>query len=240
MLRRVGGEIIEVFGLTTDDVLHSRQTLLVTGRFAEGGMFRSLYLAEQSRTTWRLAALGSRQLELTFPDGWPGPAELAWIDREGETRSESWPALPPWEPLVEAIEEALGQGTDTRIRTVPIPEAAPPAESRETSWTQPVPRLGWTDAIRALELDDAVRRSLHYHRSYTLDLQEASEETNFKGTMTLVGCGLLWVTIVLLFLSVWMPRLGWVIFPAIALFLGLQLFRWIVPKKRGEGETGAD
>jgi hypothetical protein len=210
----------------------------VSGRFVSGGLFRTVYLADQSQNRLRLAGVGPRRIELDFPEGWPGPAELRWKDADGQSRQESWPALPPWEPLVALVEQNLGRLVDTAIRASatpkpprPIPDAFS-GDVESTSWTRTEPRLGWLDAIRAIELDDSVRRSLHYRRAYSLDLQEANEETTFKGTMTLVGCSLLWITILLLFLSIWMPRLGWIIFPAIAIFLILQLLRWVVPKRK--------
>ena len=71
-----------------------------------------------------------------------------------------------------------------------------------------------------------------------LEYQEASEEVGFKGTMTLVGCGLLWGSLLLLILSRWVPWLGWAILPVFALFLALQLLRWAVPPKPGADGQG--
>ena len=110
---------------------------------------------------------------------------------------ESWPALPPWTPLIDAFEKAvLASGLRRRS---PKPGDVP-SETVDHSWTTvgpstlPAaaiqsaetmvgitskmmlgPTLGWTDETRALELDDAVRRSLAYHRAYTLDLQHVDE-----------------------------------------------------------------
>ena len=74
-----------------------------------------------------------------------------------------------------------------------------------------------------------------------LDNQEATEEAGFKGTMTLVGCALLWGSVGLLIVSRWVPWLGWAILPIFGVFLTLQLLRWAVPPQeagQGEGETG--
>lgn len=231
LLRRIGGEIVEVFGLATSEELAAGQPLLLAGRFESRGLFRATYLANQPSPRLRIAVVGAHRLELVFPDGWPGRAELHITDALGEPRTEQWEALAPWEPLVELVERHLGlHGEIQASRTL--------ARSVDDSWTQPAPSLGWTDAIRALELDEAVRRSVHSRRAQALDLQEASEEANFKGTMTLVGCSLMWMALVLLILSVWVPWLGWFIFPAIAVFLGLQLLRWIVPRKSGPKDVG--
>jgi hypothetical protein len=85
-----------------------------------------------------------------------------------------------------------------------------------------------------LELDDAVRRSMERGRVSTLEYPEATEEAGFKGTMTLVGCGLLWFSLLLLLLSAWVSWLKWAIVPLLVGFLGLQLLRWIVPGSRGQ------
>ena len=74
------------------------------------------------------------------------------------------------------------------------------------------PRLG--GRLAALELDDAARRSVERRRASTLEYPEANEEVGFKGTMAMVGCGVLWVMLSLLILSVWVPLLGRFILPA--------------------------
>jgi hypothetical protein len=73
------------------------------------------------------------------------------------------------------------------------------------------------------------RRSVQRRRASTLEYQEVTEEAGFKGTMTLIGCGLLWGSVVVLLLSAWLPWLLWFIVPGFALFLVLQLLRWVMP-----------
>jgi hypothetical protein len=92
-------------------------------------------------------------------------------------------------------------------------------------------RLDWQDAVRALELDDAARRSVERRRTSLLEYPEASEEVSFKGTMTLVGCGLLWAVPLLLIVSRWVPQLGWLILPLLVVFIGLQLLRYVIPSR---------
>jgi hypothetical protein len=100
--------------------------------------------------------------------------------------------------------------------------------------------LGWHDELRALELDDAARRSAERGRPSTLDLQEATEEASFKGTMTLVGCSLIWLAVIVLILSTWQPWLVWLILPLFAVFLVMQGLRWVVPSKaEPERQRGA-
>jgi hypothetical protein len=246
VLRRVGGEILEIFGQADGEELSPSRPLLMNARFVDGGLARMLYLPEQVRPYWRLTVQGSRPMSLVFAEGWPGPALLEWVDELGQNHSENWPSLAPWTPIVETVERLLvgGSSAETGIMAAPtavsarrMPAPADPGsalvEGDSASWTSASPRLGWTDAIRAIELDDAVRRSLRYRRAYLMDLQDASEEANFKGTMTLVGCGMLWLAIALLFTSIWVPPLGYVIFPAFGIFLVLQLLRWVLPRPGG-------
>ena len=69
-----------------------------------------------------------------------------------------------------------------------------------------------------------VKRDLVGHDVHTV------EEASFKGTMTLIGCGMLWLMVGLLVLSRWYPALLVVIVLMLTLFLALQLLRVIVRK----------
>jgi hypothetical protein len=129
---------------------------------------------------------------------------LTWTDAGGVRREESWDDADPWRTLLEVFEAQVAQD-------------------------KPAVPLTWQDAVRCLELDDAARRSVERRRSSVLEYQEATEEVGFKGTMTLVGCGLFWVVLGLVIASRWVPALGWLIVPLLVGFLGLQLLlRWIL------------
>ena len=223
VLRAVGGEIAEVFAIAgAEEALLPDEPVVVTGRFVDGLVLQATYLSQQAEPRWRLALVyRTGRTTLEFPDGWPGPALLSWTDAQGQPRTEQWPALNPWTALVEAFEEAV---------------AGPRAAAARA----------WQDELRSLELDAAARRSIERRRSSVLEYQEATETASFKGTMTLVGCGLLWVSVLLLILSAWIPTLGWVIAPVFGVFLILQVFRWIIPaasslppaRNASEGEVG--
>jgi hypothetical protein len=88
--------------------------------------------------------------------------------------------------------------------------------------------LTWQDEVRCLELDDAARRSAERRRATALEYPEPTEEAGVKGTMTLAGCALLWVILLLAVASAWVPWLGWAILPVLFLFLALQVFLWAV------------
>ncbi|MCI0642990.1 MAG: hypothetical protein L0Y72_10845 [Gemmataceae bacterium] len=219
VLRAIGGEIGELIVLAAGEELAKSAPLLLSGQFVRGGLFQSLFLPNQAETRLRLALVQRHgRIELSFPHGYPGPATLRYVDDQGKENEETWPEWNPWASLVEVFEQKVAG-------TLRVPSVS--------DGTRSVPAtLSWNDALRGLELDDAARRSLERRRASTLEYQEATEEASFKGTMTLVGCGLLWVSLALLILSVWVPALGWLILPVFGLFLAMQLLRWAVPEKK--------
>jgi predicted dehydrogenase len=214
VLRQLGGEVAEVSAYVAAEELTSTEPVLLAGRFDQGGLFRALFLPGQSAPRVRVAFRGSHgRAELLLENGWHSPARLSWSDTAGRTHEERWETWNPWTLAVTAFESAL---------------AAPTTEALETAADR-YPQ--WQDALRCLELDDAVRRSVRYRRVSTLEYPEGTEEVGFKGTMTLVGCGLLWVILFLAILASWVPWLGWLVVPALVFFLGLQALRWFVPRE---------
>lgn len=223
VLRAMGGEIAEVSAFAEREELSSEEPLLLAGRFDGGGLFRVAYVPDQRETRWRLSLIGvDGQAELTFPQGGAGPSGLKWRDADGEheENAEPWDAWAALVPVFEAAIEDQTRGASKGPNDKPL--LAPRAGKIVT----------WQDEIRALELDAAARRSVEYRRAIVLEYQEANEEVGFKGTMTLAGCGVLWGIFFLLILSMWLPRLGWLIVPLLAGFLMLQLFRWIIPARK--------
>jgi hypothetical protein len=217
VLRALGGEVAELSALAPGEEFEAGVPLLLAGRFERGGLFRATLLPRQAEGRLRLRVVGSAgEAELLFPLGVPGPAFLNWRGPDGETCEEAWDAWDPWPTMVEVFEEALAVWSSPQRK-------------------QGAPRLAWQDEVRALELDDAARRSAQRRRSSLLDYPEASEEVSFKGTMTLVGCGLLWGIILLAIASRWVPWIGWAVIPLLAVFLILQTLRWIIPPRGGQG-----
>jgi predicted dehydrogenase len=235
VLRTLGGEVAEVSAFAGGEELAAAEPVLVAGRFEQGGLFQVTLLPDQPAPRWRLAVVGrAGRAELLFPQGWQGPACLDWRDADGESREEYWERWDPWPALVEAFEAALArqaarppelpEGLRQAVATAPGGPAPrqPPADT---------PPPDWQDAVRALELDDAARRSIERRRASLLEYPQASEEVGFKGTMTLAGCALLWGILLLLILWNWVPPVRWLIIPLLALFLGLQLLRYFIPRQ---------
>jgi len=207
VLRALGGEIAEVSALAPREELTTEEPVLLSGCFERGLLFQMALVPYQSEPRGRIIAVGSHgRAELLFPVGPRGPAFLSWRDSHGDLHEEAWEAWDAWPAVVSLFEEAVAGGSPGR--------------------------LTWQDAVRSLELDDAARRSVQKRRASTMEYQEVSEEVGFKGTMTLVGCGLIWLTIAIIILSIWFPKAGWAIVPLLIVFLGLQGFRWIVPRSR--------
>jgi predicted dehydrogenase len=229
LLRALGGEIAEVAGFAAGEHLSADQPALLAGSFASGCLFRAAFLPGQHESKLTLRVTGSySRAELLFPDGWPGAARLHWQDESGALRTESMAEWNPWLPVAEAFEAAIaGQRESNAFQA---DTAAPTASTRSHG------PLSWQAEVRALELDDAVRRSVERRRVSVLEYPEANEAVGFKGTMTLVGCGLIWIILILLILSRWFPWLGWVILPVLFFFLGLQILRWLVPSPEAKSD----
>jgi predicted dehydrogenase len=222
-LRALGGEVAEVSALAPGEALTTEEPVLLSGRFERGVLFQAALLPFQNEPRWRVVAAGSHgRAELLFPVGGRGPAFLSWRDPDGETHEEAWDAWDPWPALVALFEAAVASADAKGLE-------GGKAASPRTQYPRP---LSWQDAVRCLELDDAARRSVQRRRASPMEYQEASEEVGFKGTMTLIGCGLIWLTILIVILANWFPKAPWAIVPLLAVFLGLQAFRWIVPRPR--------
>ncbi|MCS7045267.1 MAG: hypothetical protein NZO58_02805 [Gemmataceae bacterium] len=231
VLRRLGGEIAEVSALAASEQLSGAAPLVLSGRFVSGLLWQASFLPMQGRAYLRIACVTTNsRTELVFDDGWPGPCQLTKDNGGEEIRRESFGAFHPWAALVDVVEKKLDDWRRRKLR--PRASGVESAMGEAGTESQP-PR--WQDAIRALELDEAVRRSVERRRAYVLDLQEATEEASFKGAMTLVGCSLLWLSLVLLLFSVWLPWLGYLIPVAFAAFLLLQLLG-VVPRTQKQAK----
>jgi predicted dehydrogenase len=215
-LRALAGEIAEVSAFASAEEIAATEPLLFSGRFEGGGLFQASLLPGQREARWRVQVLGSSsEAELILSAGWRGPARLELRDEGREPTIENWEAWDPWPALVPVFESAI---------------QAPARSIRNT-------RPCWQDAVRALELDDAVRRSVERRRASTMEYQEVSEAVGFKGTMTLVGCAMLWGLLILLGIANWYPPVMWAIPVLLAAFLAMQVLRWLLPASQEQGEA---
>jgi predicted dehydrogenase len=205
MLRAVGGEIAEVSAFAAEEEANAGEPILLTGKFEKSGLFQATLLPPSADPSWRFAIVGKvGRAELFFPVGIHGPSFLNWRSFSGEDQEEAFDTWDPWPAVIDAFEDSVA--------------------GREANFS-------WQDAVRALELDDAARRSIKRRRSSLLEYPEATEEVGFKGTMTLVGCAVLWAVLLLVILTAWVPWLRWTIVPLLVVFLASQLLRYALPKQ---------
>jgi hypothetical protein len=149
-----------------------------------------------------LTFLGSdTEAELVGPAS-NGAAQLRWRRRNGEWQEQAWHSWDRWTAMATMVEEAIANSAN-------------------------VPLIVWQDEIRCLELDDALRRSVEKHRASSLDLAEFTEESGSRGTLTLIGCGVIWLLLLIFALSIWLPWIRWAVVPLLAGFLALLALKWL-------------
>jgi hypothetical protein len=90
--------------------------------------------------------------------------------------------------------------------------------------------VSWQDEIHALELDDALKRSVEKRKAHSLEYRQVSEEIGSKGTMTLIGCGMIWLILLIFGISIWLPWIRWLIVPLLGGFLVLLTMQWLARK----------
>ena len=146
-------------------------------------------------------------LTLTLPDD-----ESATLVRRASDGGETARDLPPWDPyaaILGVLESAIAGQTAH-------------------------PDL--TDGTRAMELSEAVARSLRRGRTVDLYYEEISEIGTFKSVMTSIGCALLLAILIVLPIALAGPAIGirWTIYiaylipPVLVVFIFMQLLRFAV------------
>jgi predicted dehydrogenase len=214
VLQALGGPIAEVSAFAEHMVRGAQEPLLVCGRYERGGLFQAVLLPYAMEATSRLRTTAPplrAELDLSCSN----TAHLAWTDSTG-THNEEWNSANPYQEMVRVFENAI--------------QAYEKQASGNNEESRSAKLVSWQEAIRAAELDDASRRSVERRRVSALEYPEATEEASFKGTMTLIGCGMLWIMLILLVLSRWFPVLLFVIVIMLTVFLCLQVLRAIVRK----------
>jgi len=137
----------------------------------------------------------------------------------------------PWQ-----LETRLGDQTHRETFEDWTPTKAALKKFGEFTSGEPV-RPDWHDALRTMELADAIDHSLHRGRTIELQFGKPSEQATFKGMMAGLGCGLLMLALfgTILATAVAGLKFNFVRFwPALllgilVLFLLLQLFRLAFP-----------
>ncbi len=102
------------------------------------------------------------------------------------------------------------------------------------------------DGTRAMELTEAVGRSLRRGRTIDLHYEEMSEVGNFKSVMTSIGCGLIFVILLVVPLTLvgmafgltWMRFVAYAIPPRLVIFILFQFLRFAA-RAPSEGKSKA-
>jgi hypothetical protein len=150
------------------------------------------------------------RLELSLDHGLDGPAWLRIRDEQGVRElSHPSPGLPGM--IVSQFRAAIG------------------GERHEPTWS---------NATRAAELADWAWYSLDRRRAVDVFREEHGELASFKGRMTAIGCGLIWLTLFVLIVIAVGKGLHWPGMDLLAVvtvliwsvFLLFQALRWTLPK----------
>ncbi|HEY2148298.1 MAG TPA: hypothetical protein VGH32_10200 [Pirellulales bacterium] len=142
----------------------------------------------------RLTIVGQRGKAILHVPAGESPADHWRLERRIEGYEET-EAFLQWnapqaalDELAAAIEIEAGEG-----RNGPLSQNA--AERRNATQgrnaTEGLPYSYWPEAARAVELAEAIERSLAKGRTIELHNEEFSDVGTFKGVMTSLGCGLL-------------------------------------------------
>lgn len=220
ILRTLLGEVAEIAAFAGGEEIVPDQPVPLSGRSEKGVLFRTLFTPNEKQAQLHISCVGaSGRATLSFDSGWPAPAVLRWSSDEGATGSEVWRQVDVWAGVIEEFERRANKPLKQNVAGSP-----PPPDERRS-------QLSWQTETRCLELDDATRRSVERRRAILLEYPEASEEVGFKGTMTLVGCVVLWGILGVFMFSLWIPWLQWTIVPVLLIFLGMQSFRWLARRE---------
>jgi myo-inositol 2-dehydrogenase/D-chiro-inositol 1-dehydrogenase len=168
----------------------------------------------------RIVVTGStRSMSLEYDPSFNEPARL--ICRPGLAAAEDVTDFAPWDPraaIVQALIDSTAQRDGARER---------------------VPSPSLLDGTRAMELAEAVVRSLRRERTVDLNYESISEEASFKSFMTSTGCMLLLIALLLLPVALAGPALGlnstiylaYLIPPLLVIFVISQLLRFGIRRK---------
>jgi myo-inositol 2-dehydrogenase/D-chiro-inositol 1-dehydrogenase len=222
VVRAVLGEIEALTASGDPPGEHPDVELLVQLRAGEGrrAEVRTWPGGEEPARLTITGAAGSLALE--YDRQLAAPARL--IRRTGAGSSgEQISELEAWDPhaaILEILHTAMAAGGAASGSTTPAPS----------------PTLD--DGTRAMELSEAVVRSLRRGRTIDLHYESISEESTFKSIMTSTGCMILLASLLILPLALSGPALGlpWTIYfaylipPVLVVFAVTQILRYGISK----------
>ncbi|MBV8487473.1 MAG: hypothetical protein JO161_04280, partial [Planctomycetaceae bacterium] len=236
-VRFLVGEIETVMASGDPPGEHPEFELVVQLRAASSRRAEVRIIAPGAGETARLAVTGSSgSLALEFDPSLREPARL--IRRTDSDAAGQEIPLEPWDPyaaIVDVVEQALECRSD-RLAPALNSASATSGASRPADSAAP---LDLGDGTRAMELSEAVARSLRRGRTIDLHYESISEESTFKSIMTSTGCLILLAIMLVLPLALAGPPLGfpWTIYiayvipPVLVVFAVLQVLRLGIRKE---------
>lgn len=201
LIRRFGGDIVELAGMAPEDNPEGLEPIVFSGRFQDGSLLHGWIEPNATEFSWSLTIrCGARTARIEARSG--ADFEFSASDSGGlPLNRSSGDRGETWRAFAEAV--------ITRIK-------------------EPQPWLvGWQDEIRVCEWDDALRRSIIKRKVSTVDYQEISEEVGSRGTLTLIGCGMVWLMLLLAFVAIWQPLVLWGVIPLLIVYFVLLLLNWL-------------
>ncbi len=203
LIRAVCGDVTRIGAMGSPDPETAYANLGIQMSGPETVVTRWSIGPADSESDGRLTLVGSRgKAVLHLPDNEPWELE----SRPTGTAEPERIASANWSPPAAALER-LATAVESRSRDAADPD--------------------WTEAIRDMELAEAIPRSLRRGRTIEVQREEFSEAGTFKSLMTSLGCGMLLVASGLLFVIALLATIaranGWV-----AMADALKSWPWIV------------
>jgi predicted dehydrogenase len=211
----LGGDVAEIS--STGDANAGR---LVVHHRMTGGAAGEIRLQRTSEEDdyWAVAIDTDRSAtRLTFRNGFEGPATLRYTD-QSRTHEREYAAQGLAVSLLSEFRNAVHNQSHA---------------------------IKWSDATRAAELADWAWYSLEKRRAVDIFHEERGELASFKGRMTSLGCGLIWITLLVVIViaagqGLHLPGMD-ILAAATAvvwlLFLVFQALRWTLPAEKQSDQS---
>lgn len=202
-VREMVGDIETLSATGSGDIERPSQ-VVVSARARTDLVSTSRWLASPGKACKFHVELDHGSIDCELPDGFSGPANLRWT-KEGTAHSEELLAEPVGERWFRLWQEFKAGDEATEA---------------------------WRLATRQIELAEAVDRSLSKGRTVDLTYDEVTEEASFKSIMSIFGCSLIWITLLVAILAAaGVPYVGYVVLPVLVLFVLLQFLGLVFRKK---------
>jgi hypothetical protein len=201
-LRLMGGEVTEVYAVAETPRLQSANIpLTLTGRWERGGHFVTRFARNLAEGFVLQSSRGV--IRWQGPLLAPGPYRL---ERQIGNQTDG----------CQGSQESVWRNyADWLLRGRPL--AALPAQ--------------WSDAVATAEIVQAVEESLQTRKTVPLWHQEYNESTVYKSRAATLGCGMVWMMLVLAMISPLVPQVLYLIPVLLVVCLALFALGWLALRR---------